>query len=75
MLGIAVVSCVKYASQVLSGVYFWPPENEVAGSGAAWIYSLGYNAWYNLATCIVCAIIVVLLLGRLEKLSAFTSVE
>lgn len=75
VLGIAFVSCVKYASQVLSGVYFWPPENEVAGSSAAWIYSLGYNAWYNLATCIVCAIIVVLLLGRLEKLSAFTSVE
>lgn len=73
--GIVVVSCLKYLSQVLSGVFYWPPEGSVAGSSAAWIYSLGYNAWYNLATCIVCAILVVLLLNRLEKTSAFKKVE
>ena len=71
ILGIVIVSALKYVSQVLSGVYYWPPEGEVAGSSAAWIYSLSYNVWYNLATCIVCAIIVVLLLIRLEKLSVF----
>ncbi len=67
VVGVVIAMILKYASTVLSGVYFWPPEDGVAGSAAAWVYSLGYNAWYNLATCIVCMILVPLLLQRLTK--------
>jgi len=66
-IGVAVSMILKYASTVLSGVYYWPPEGSVAGSGPAWVYSLSYNLGYNLATCIVCAIVVPLLISRLEK--------
>ncbi|MCH4208436.1 MAG: energy-coupled thiamine transporter ThiT [Solobacterium sp.] len=66
-VGVTIAMVLKYVSQVLSGVYYWPPEDSVAGSSAAWIYSLGYNAWYNLATLVVCIILVPLLMKRLEK--------
>lgn len=59
--GVTVAMILKYISTVLSGVYYWPPEGSVAGSGAAWVYSLSYNAWYNLATLIVCIVLVPLL--------------
>lgn len=66
-IGVIVSMVLKYVSNVLSGVYYWPPEEEVAGSAAAWLYSLNYNAWYNLVTCIACAVIVPLLISRLVK--------
>lgn len=66
-VGVAVAMILKFVSQVLSGVYYWPPEGGVAGSGAAWTYSLSYNLWYNLATLVVCIILVPLLISRLEK--------
>lgn len=75
IIGITVMMVLKYASQVLSGVYYWPPEDSAAGSTAAWVYSLGYNAWYNLATCIVCIVLVPLLLQKLEKTNAFKLIQ
>lgn len=66
-IGVVIAMVLKFASNVLSGVYYWPPENGVAGSAAAWTYSLGYNLWYNLATCIICAVLAPLLIKRLEK--------
>ncbi|MDD6675761.1 MAG: energy-coupled thiamine transporter ThiT [Lactimicrobium massiliense] len=71
IIGISLAMILKYISQLLSGVYYWPPEGSVAGSKAAWIYSAGYNLWYNLATLVVCIILVPLLLKRLEKTSAW----
>ena len=67
VIGIAIAMVLKYCSTVLSGAYFWPPEGGAAGSAAAWTFSLGYNLWYNLATCIVCVILVPLLIKRLDK--------
>lgn len=69
VIGVVISMILKYWSQVLSGVYFWPPEGEAAGSSAAWIFSLSYNLWYNVATLIVCVILVPLLVSRLSKAS------
>ncbi|MBQ6489086.1 MAG: energy-coupled thiamine transporter ThiT [Solobacterium sp.] len=66
-IGVVVSMVFKFMSNVLSGVYYWPPEEEVAGSAAAWVYSLSYNTWYNLVTCIVCMIVVPLLIKRLQN--------
>ncbi len=66
VIGVSVGMILKYISTVLSGVYFWA-EGMAAGSKEAWIYSLGYNLWYNLATCVVCMILVPFLLQRLQK--------
>lgn len=65
--GIVIAMLLKYACNVLSGVFFWFPETATAGSAAAWAYSLGYNLWYNLVTMIVCIIIVPMLIERLKK--------
>ncbi len=65
-ISIFLAIAMKYLSQVLSGVYYWA-EGMAAGSKAAWMYSLGYNIWYNLATCVVCMILVPFLLNRLQK--------
>ncbi len=67
--GIVIAMFLKYFLQVLSGVYFWFPEDSYAGSSAAWTFSLGYNLWYNLVTLAVCAFIVPLLIERLEKVN------
>lgn len=66
--GVIVMMILKYASHVLAGVYYWPPEGAARGSWAAWVYSLGYNAGYNLATLIVALIVVTLLVNRLAKI-------
>lgn len=76
--GVVLGMALKYLCNLLSGVYYWPPEGGAAGSKEAWIYSLGYNAWYNLATLAVCVILVPLLAKRIgipgrkekEKISA-----
>jgi thiamine transporter len=59
---------LKFASHVLAGVYYWPPEGAARGSAAAWTYSLGYNLWYNLATLIVALIITPLLISRISAI-------
>ena len=71
LIGVIAGMVLKYASNVLSGVYYWPPEETVAGSSIAWVYSLNYNLWYNLVTCIACALIVPVLLKRLAKMHVF----
>ena len=67
-IGIFISMFLKFASNVLSGVYYWPPEDAVAGSGPAWIYSLSYNSGYNIATCIVCLIVVPIVIRRLSSM-------
>ena len=64
--GIVSAMLLKYVFQVLSGVYFWFPEGEAAGSSYAWTFSLSYNLWYNLVTMIVCIFAVPLLIDRLK---------
>lgn len=65
--GIAIAMILKYVCQMLSGVYYWFPEGSAAGSAEAWVFSAGYNLWYNLVTMIVCMFVVPLLIERLEK--------
>lgn len=65
--GIVIAMCLKYFLQVLSGVYYWMPEGAAAGSGEAWVFSLGYNLWYNVVTMVVCIFAVPLLIDSLQK--------
>lgn len=65
--GIVIAMLIKYVFQLLSGVYFWMPDGAAAGSKAAWVFSAGYNLWYNLVTMIVCLFVVPMLIDRLEK--------
>ena len=65
-IGVVIAMVLKYISQVISGAYFWPPEGGAAGSAEAWTVALTYNLWFNLATCVVCIILVPLLLDRLK---------
>lgn len=60
------VMILRFLSFLLSGVYFWPPKGDVAGSVGAWIYSLSYNAGYNFATLILAVILVPLCIKRLK---------
>ena len=64
--GVITTMLLKFLSHVLSGVYYWPGDL-VAGSPAAWVYSLNYNAWYNLATLIVCIVVVPLVVKAVSK--------
>lgn len=65
--GIVIAMLLKYVMQMLSGVYFWFPEGAAAGSREAWVFSAGYNLWYNLVTMVVCIFVVPMLIDRLEK--------
>lgn len=67
LMGCTLAMGIRFVSTVLSGVYYWPPEGSVAGSSGAWLYSLGYNGGYNLATLIVVIVVVPLCLRRLQK--------
>ena len=66
-IGVIVSMLMKWLSNVISGVFFYFPEGAAAGSLPAWVYSLAYNSWYNLATMILCAIIVPILIKALKK--------
>lgn len=66
-LGVVIGMLMKWFSNVMSGVFFYFPEGAAAGSWAAWTYSITYNTWYNLATLIICAIVVPLLINALKK--------
>ncbi len=68
-IGVIISMLLKFISNVLSGVYYWPPEGGAAGSIPAWIYSLSYNSGYNIATLIVALILVPLLIQRLKKIN------
>ncbi len=68
--GMIGVMILKYLSHVISGAVYWFPEGEAAGSMGAWIFSLNYNLWYNLATLIVAIVITPILVNRLRKISS-----
>ena len=69
-IGVIVSILLKWLSNVVSGVFFYFPEGSAAGSLPAWSYSVAYNTWYNLATMIVCVIVVPLLINALKKTNA-----
>lgn len=74
--GITGCMILKYVSHVLSGVYFWFPEGEAAGSVAAWIYSAWtYNLGYNLVTLIVALILTPLLIKAVRKTVNFVGIK
>ena len=66
VFGVVIAMLLKYFLQVLSGVYYWFPEESYAGSSFAWTNSLVYNLGYNLVTMIVCMIAVPFLIDRLK---------
>lgn len=68
-ISIIIPMLLKYVVHVLSGVYYWPPKGEAAGSVAAWVFSLNYNTWYNLATMIVCLLVVPVLWNRVKQIA------
>lgn len=63
--GIVIVSVLRFACNLLSGVFFYFPEGSAPGSLGAWIYSFNYNIWYNLATMVAAIIIAPILIKRL----------
>lgn len=65
-IGMMITMGIRFASQVLSGVYYWP-ANEVAGSMGAWIYSLSYNFGYNFATLLIAGVLLPILIKRLNS--------
>ncbi len=67
LIGVGCAMVLRFISFLLSGVYYWPPEAEVAGSMAAWVYSWSYNIGYNLVTLIVAFVLVPLCIKRLQK--------
>lgn len=69
VVGVLIGMFLRFLSNVLSGVYYWPPEGDAAGSIGAWIYSLSYNSGYSIATAIVCVIVVPLLISRLKNIN------
>lgn len=68
-VGITISMLLKYLMHVLAGAIFWFPQGTASGSGAAWAFSISYNAWYNLATYVVAIILVPLIIKRLHKTS------
>lgn len=66
-IGLIIGGLLRFISTVLSGVYYWFPSDEVAGSIGSWIFSLKYNLGYNLATLIISILIVPLLIRTLSK--------
>lgn len=64
---VIIAMAIKWLCNVLSGTFFWFPEGSAAGSGAAWVNSIAYNTPYNVATLIVCVLLVPPLVKRLKK--------
>ena len=65
-VGVVGGMLLKYISQVISGVYFWPGVG-AAGSLPAFLFSINYNAGYNLSTLAAALIITPVLVSRLRK--------
>ena len=55
------------AAAVLGASTFGGVSVMAAGSTEAWVFSAGYNLWYNLVTLVVCIIIVPTLIDRLTS--------
>ena len=64
-VAIFISMLIKTLCNVLSGVFYYFPEGEVAGSIGSWTYSLGYNTPYNLVTMIICMILVPIVISRI----------
>lgn len=64
--GVGISMIIKGFFHVISGAYYWA-EGMAAGSLEAWVFSVTYNLWYNLATLAICIIVVPLLAERLKK--------
>lgn len=65
---VTVIGIIRFLSTFISGIYFWPPDNAVAGSMSAILYSFNYNVGYNLGTVIVAIVLVPLLMKALKNL-------
>lgn len=63
-LATAVASVARYACHVISGAVFF---SEYAGAKNPWIYSLGYNAPYVLASYLLSTLVLVILYRRYFK--------
>lgn len=66
-VGIIGGMLLRYVSQVISGVYFWPGDG-AAGSLPAFIFSINYNAGFNAVTLIATLLISPVLILRLRKI-------
>lgn len=66
-VAIVISMAIKTLCNILSGVYYYFPEGEVAGSIGSWIYSVGYNSPYNIVTMIICMILVPIVIKRIGK--------
>ena len=66
-LGIFLMMFIRTLSICFSGAYYWYNESEVALSQNAWLFSLGYNLPYSIATTIMLLIVVPILLKSLKK--------
>ena len=66
VFGIILMMFIRTLSIVISGVYYWPGEL-ASGSKAALIYSLSYNLPYSIATCIILAMLVPIILKTLKN--------
>lgn len=64
-VAIFIAFAVKWLCNVLSGVYYYFPDGEVAGSVGSWVYSVGYNTPYNVVSLIICLICVPLIMKRI----------
>lgn len=65
-IGIFLMMFIRTLLLVISGVYFWPGEL-AAGSKAAWIFSIGYNLPYSFLTYLMLAVIIPIILKRVNK--------
>jgi len=67
MTGIILAFIVRAGVQIYSGAAFWPSDG-AAFSKASWIFSIGYNLPYNIATAVVICLTVPLLINRLKHI-------
>jgi len=68
-IGIIIGMILKYISHVLSGALLfgmYAPEGM-----NPWVYSLGYNAFYNIGTCIVTLVVFTMIYPRLKNAIKF----
>lgn len=66
-IAVTIAMVLRFLCNLFAGVFFWFPEGEAAGSIGAWIYSLNYNAGYNIATMVVALILVPIIYNVVVK--------
>ena len=65
--GVIIAMLCRFLFTATSGAVYWA-EGVAAGSKEAWVFSLGYNLWYNLVTMVVCIYLVPVILDRIKPL-------